>query len=143
MSFTNAALLCPSLAGSVNLATIADNQFYARRKNPPGSRVNVVLGAQWGDEGKGKVVDLLATTADVVCRCQVSVFIVCLRSASDQLLWGCFRKSLSSSLDEMSCDYPQWLSSTSSRAPESVLISAIGHFILFFRTILFSEWFGY
>ena len=58
--------------GSVNLSTIADNQFYARRKNPPGSRVNVVLGAQWGDEGKGKMVDMLATTADVVCRCQVS-----------------------------------------------------------------------
>lgn len=29
------------------------------------------LGAQWGDEGKGKVVDMLATDADVVCRCQV------------------------------------------------------------------------
>uniref|UniRef100_A0A8C6UUX6 Adenylosuccinate synthetase n=1 Tax=Neogobius melanostomus TaxID=47308 RepID=A0A8C6UUX6_9GOBI len=25
---------------------------------------------QWGDEGKGKVVDLLATEADYVCRCQ-------------------------------------------------------------------------
>ena len=36
-----------------------------------GSRVTVVLGAQWGDEGKGKVVDLLATDADVVSRCQV------------------------------------------------------------------------
>uniref|UniRef100_A0A3Q1M2J4 Adenylosuccinate synthetase n=2 Tax=Bos TaxID=9903 RepID=A0A3Q1M2J4_BOVIN len=35
-----------------------------------GSRVTVVLGAQWGDEGKGKVVDLLATDADVVSRCQ-------------------------------------------------------------------------
>ncbi|ENN70662.1 hypothetical protein YQE_12607, partial [Dendroctonus ponderosae] len=34
------------------------------------SIVTVILGAQWGDEGKGKVVDLLATTADVVCRCQ-------------------------------------------------------------------------
>jgi len=30
----------------------------------------VVLGAQWGDEGKGKIVDLLATQADVICRCQ-------------------------------------------------------------------------
>lgn len=29
-------------------------------------------GAQWGDEGKGKVVDMLATDVDVVCRCQVS-----------------------------------------------------------------------
>ncbi|XP_058876423.1 adenylosuccinate synthase, like [Acipenser ruthenus] len=36
----------------------------------PRNRVTVVLGAQWGDEGKGKVVDLLAMDADVVCRCQ-------------------------------------------------------------------------
>lgn len=28
----------------------------------------VILGSQWGDEGKGKIVDLLATKADVVCR---------------------------------------------------------------------------
>lgn len=32
--------------------------------------VTVVLGTQWGDEGKGKVVDMLATKADVCCRCQ-------------------------------------------------------------------------
>lgn len=31
----------------------------------------VVLGAQWGDEGKGKVVDMLAGEADIVARCQV------------------------------------------------------------------------
>ncbi|KAL8184268.1 UNVERIFIED_CONTAM: hypothetical protein K2H54_011278 [Gekko kuhli] len=37
---------------------------------PPGNRVTVVLGAQWGDEGKGKVVDLLSLDADLVCRCQ-------------------------------------------------------------------------
>lgn len=36
------------------------------------TKVTVVLGAQWGDEGKGKVVDMLAMDADVVCRCQVS-----------------------------------------------------------------------
>lgn len=36
------------------------------------AKVTVVLGAQWGDEGKGKVVDMLAMDADVVCRCQVS-----------------------------------------------------------------------
>lgn len=36
------------------------------------AKVTVVLGAQWGDEGKGKVVDMLATDVDVVCRCQVS-----------------------------------------------------------------------
>ena len=34
-----------------------------------GSKAVVVLGAQWGDEGKGKLVDLLARDADVVARC--------------------------------------------------------------------------
>ena len=34
------------------------------------SKISVVLGAQWGDEGKGKLVDLLAVDADFVCRCQ-------------------------------------------------------------------------
>jgi len=29
-----------------------------------------VVGAQWGDEGKGKIVDLLAQQSDVVCRYQ-------------------------------------------------------------------------
>ncbi|MGH3110757.1 MAG: adenylosuccinate synthetase, partial [Gaiellaceae bacterium] len=28
----------------------------------------VIVGAQWGDEGKGKIVDLLAQDADLVCR---------------------------------------------------------------------------
>jgi adenylosuccinate synthase len=30
----------------------------------------VIVGAQWGDEGKGKIVDLLAHASDVVCRYQ-------------------------------------------------------------------------
>lgn len=30
----------------------------------------MVLGAQWGDEGKGKLVDVLASDIDVCCRCQ-------------------------------------------------------------------------
>jgi adenylosuccinate synthase len=30
----------------------------------------VIVGAQWGDEGKGKIVDLLADASDVVCRYQ-------------------------------------------------------------------------
>jgi len=32
------------------------------------SRVTCVLGAQWGDEGKGKLVDILAEDVDLVCR---------------------------------------------------------------------------
>ena len=30
----------------------------------------VVVGSQWGDEGKGRIVDLLAAAADVVVRYQ-------------------------------------------------------------------------
>lgn len=44
-----------------------------RARNDAGNQVTVVLGAQWGDEGKGKVVDLLATEADIICRCQVNI----------------------------------------------------------------------
>ena len=36
-----------------------------------GNRSNVIiLGAQWGDEGKGKVVDLFSERFDVVARYQ-------------------------------------------------------------------------
>lgn len=31
-------------------------------------KVDCVLGSQWGDEGKGKLVDILAEKADIVCR---------------------------------------------------------------------------
>ncbi|THD20580.1 Adenylosuccinate synthetase [Fasciola hepatica] len=34
------------------------------------TKVTVVIGAQWGDEGKGKLVDLLSSDSDVICRCQ-------------------------------------------------------------------------
>src|SRR5918992_558898 len=35
-----------------------------------GMPATVIVGAQWGDEGKGKIVDLLAQHSDVVCRYQ-------------------------------------------------------------------------
>ena len=60
---------------NINMAEISNNTngFCAnkRRKTEDINTVTVVLGAQWGDEGKGKIVDLLATSADIVCRCQV------------------------------------------------------------------------
>ncbi len=34
------------------------------------AEVTAVIGGQWGDEGKGKVVDFLASKADVVIRGQ-------------------------------------------------------------------------
>src|SRR5438552_18052064 len=30
-----------------------------------------IVGAQWGDEGKGKLVDVLCEDVDIVARCQV------------------------------------------------------------------------
>lgn len=38
------------------------------------SQVSGVLGCQWGDEGKGKLVDILADHFDIVARCQVIYF---------------------------------------------------------------------
>ena len=35
-----------------------------------GARMDVLLGAQWGDEGKGKVVDVVAPRYQVVARFQ-------------------------------------------------------------------------
>ncbi len=32
--------------------------------------VTVIVGSQWGDEGKGKIVDLLSAKADIVARYQ-------------------------------------------------------------------------
>lgn len=60
--------------GENDHAATANNrkEMHQRCMNPYRSKVTVVLGAQWGDEGKGKVVDMLATEADIVCRCQVS-----------------------------------------------------------------------
>lgn len=37
-------------------------------------RLSVVLGSQWGDEGKGKLSDILCAEADVCARCAVSQF---------------------------------------------------------------------
>ena len=38
---------------------------------PRGAQVCVVLGTQWGDEGKGKLVDILAQQYQIVARAQV------------------------------------------------------------------------
>ncbi|CAL8391491.1 unnamed protein product, partial [Arctogadus glacialis] len=58
---------CQEAPGSLEPDGVEGNH----RFSPPiGNRVTVVLGAQWGDEGKGKVVDLIAQDANIVCRCQ-------------------------------------------------------------------------
>ena len=37
---------------------------------PAQGRCTVVVGCQWGDEGKGKIVDVLAEDVDIVARYQ-------------------------------------------------------------------------
>lgn len=44
--------------------------------------VNVIIGAQWGDEGKGKVVDLLSANVDIVARYQGGA------NAGHTICWG-------------------------------------------------------
>ena len=45
--------------------------FTSKHTNEGNMSTLAIIGAQWGDEGKGKLVDLLAENADVVARCQV------------------------------------------------------------------------
>ena len=44
--------------------------------------VNVIIGAQWGDEGKGKIVDLLSADVDIVARYQGGA------NAGHTICWG-------------------------------------------------------
>lgn len=46
------------------------------------SQVSGVLGCQWGDEGKGKLVDILAQHFDIVARCQVKLTFLLINSSS-------------------------------------------------------------
>lgn len=59
-----------SVVNSVNGIGMSDN--FQKSLGANEHSLNVVLGTQWGDEGKGKLVDLLANDANIVCRCQVS-----------------------------------------------------------------------
>jgi adenylosuccinate synthase len=53
----------------------------------------VVLGTQWGDEGKGKLVDILAQQYDIVARAQVRGY--CAQSlAGCQVFFFCRTASL-------------------------------------------------
>ncbi|RVX09614.1 Adenylosuccinate synthetase, chloroplastic [Vitis vinifera] len=52
------------------------------------SQVSAVLGCQWGDEGKGKLVDILAKHFDIVARCQKNEFWFCLCMMGCCLLVG-------------------------------------------------------
>jgi adenylosuccinate synthase len=52
-----------------DVATRERRQVHASAKTPR-DRCTVVVGCQWGDEGKGKIVDVLAEDVDIVARYQ-------------------------------------------------------------------------
>ncbi len=57
--------------GSSRRLSNSDTRRDLPNARPPGrGRCSVVVGCQWGDEGKGKVVDVLAASAHVVARFQ-------------------------------------------------------------------------
>ncbi|KAK3035164.1 hypothetical protein RJ639_032837 [Escallonia herrerae] len=58
----------PAAASSAAVVEQASDSGLARIESL--SQVSGVLGCQWGDEGKGKLVDILAKHFDVVARCQ-------------------------------------------------------------------------
>ncbi|KAL3621530.1 Adenylosuccinate synthetase 2, chloroplastic [Castilleja foliolosa] len=55
-------------AGSAAVVESRESDSLSRIKSL--SQVSGVLGSQWGDEGKGKLVDILANNFDIVARCQ-------------------------------------------------------------------------
>lgn len=61
--------LKPVASSSLSVAESASSESLNRIGSL--SQVSGVLGSQWGDEGKGKLVDILAQHFDIVARCQV------------------------------------------------------------------------
>ncbi|OAJ37625.1 adenylosuccinate synthase [Batrachochytrium dendrobatidis JEL423] len=61
------------MSSSISTSTsdiAAATTTHAHTQSTPRPGVTVVLGSQWGDEGKGKLVDVLAQDIDVCARCQ-------------------------------------------------------------------------
>ncbi|XWS59164.1 hypothetical protein CRYUN_Cryun08bG0098500 [Craigia yunnanensis] len=58
----------PAYSSSLSVTESAASESLSRIKSL--SQVSGVLGSQWGDEGKGKLVDILGEHFDIVARCQ-------------------------------------------------------------------------
>lgn len=46
------------------------SEIHHQKKTKPQSMVDLLLGLQWGDEGKGKIVDVLTSNYDIIARFQ-------------------------------------------------------------------------
>ncbi|KAK4272546.1 hypothetical protein QN277_021087 [Acacia crassicarpa] len=60
----------PAVSSASNLSVSDPSTIDAAARIGSLSQVSGVLGCQWGDEGKGKLVDILAQHFDIVARCQ-------------------------------------------------------------------------
>lgn len=67
----SAAVSTAKTAGLRRNLVVAAAAAAAPAVGRPDAQVVTVLGTQWGDEGKGKLVDILARDFDVVARAQV------------------------------------------------------------------------
>ncbi|KAL2923703.1 Adenylosuccinate synthetase 2 chloroplastic [Bienertia sinuspersici] len=63
-------LECSSVKSSASSVAVTKSTRDSLTRINGLSQVSGVLGCQWGDEGKGKLVDILAQHFDVVARCQ-------------------------------------------------------------------------
>jgi adenylosuccinate synthase len=45
-----------------------ESKIHSKSVGTPSGSIDVVLGAQWGDEGKGKLVDILCDKYDICAR---------------------------------------------------------------------------
>ncbi|KAK7861188.1 adenylosuccinate synthetase [Quercus suber] len=64
-------IFCSSASAFTSLSVAESSTTQGINRIKSLSQVSGVLGCQWGDEGKGKLVDILAHHFDIVARCQV------------------------------------------------------------------------
>ncbi|KAJ6425482.1 hypothetical protein OIU84_026122 [Salix udensis] len=67
-NFVSCSSIKPFASSSLSVAESFTKDSASRIESL--SQVSGVLGSQWGDEGKGKLVDILAEHFDIVARCQ-------------------------------------------------------------------------
>ena len=67
-------IVCSLASASASLSIAKSSTTQRTNRIESLSQVSGVLGCRWGDEGKGKLVDILAHHFDIVARCQVHFF---------------------------------------------------------------------
>ena len=67
--------------------------------------VRAIVGANWGDEGKGKITDMLAKESDIIVRFQAAAMLVTPSSTiTENLPFTCFRPVFSTIIRQASSE---------------------------------------